>query len=227
MTQETDDFGLWLPWLPHEVAHFFSPLSVPWWIAGGWALDLFLGVATRAHEDIDVQFLRRDQQAVRALFVGWDVQEAGHPTAWPFREWKLGAPLTPGIHDIWCRPGATDAWALQLMVADQVDDQWVFRRDARIRRPLATLGQQTQDGLPYLAPEIQLLYKAKSPRPKDEADFATTLPSLDQQRCQWLAQALALVHPDHPWLARLAEHEPQRSASSGPPLDKPGRGNES
>ncbi|GHO61437.1 hypothetical protein KSC_003290 [Ktedonobacter sp. SOSP1-52] len=65
------------------------------------------------------------------------------------------------------------------MVVDTSDDQWLFRRDPRIRRPLAIVGHRTNDGIPYLAPEIQLLYKAKALRPKDEADFARILPALD------------------------------------------------
>lgn len=203
----TSEFGEWRPWHPQEVARFFSALTVPWWIAGGWALDLFLGGLTRAHEDIDVQFVRRDAQAIQAVFQGWDIQEAGHPTTRPgespFRQWASGAPISPGIHDIWCRPTPDAAWALQLMVADTTGDEWVFRRDKRISRPLDAIGCRTTDGLPYLAPDIQLLYKAKSLRPKDAADFAQVLPSLDGERRQWLAHALVLAHPGHPWIAHL------------------------
>jgi Aminoglycoside-2''-adenylyltransferase len=206
MANETNQFGLWQPWQPEEVARFFSTLTVPWWIAGGWALDLFLGVQTRDHEDIDVQILRRDQQEVRTVFREWDVQGAHPgelPSEWPFREWEPGGLLSPSVHDVWCRPNKTDPWAIQLMVVDATDDQWLFRRDARIHRPLATVGRRTNDGIPYLAPEIQLLYKAKAPRPKDEADLARTLPSLDGESRQWLAQSLALVHPGHSWLTEL------------------------
>ena len=98
------DFGLWQPWQPKEVARFFSTLTVPWWIAGGWALDLFLGVQTREHEDIDVLFLRRDQHEIRAQLQGWDVQEAHPellPSSWPFQEWKQDALLPASVHDIW------------------------------------------------------------------------------------------------------------------------------
>jgi len=68
---------------------------------------------------------------------------------------------------------------------------------------LSTLGSVTQDGIPYLAPEIQLFYKAKGLRPKDEEDFVRTLPALDGKRREWLAQSLALVHPGHAWLKKL------------------------
>ena len=57
--------------------------------------------------------------------------------------------------------------------------------------------------LPYLAPEIVLLFKAKAPRAKDEADFAGVLPLLDARRKAWLDAALGLVHPDHPWRTAL------------------------
>lgn len=207
MPGDTSHLGAWQPWLPREVANFFSALTVPWWIAGGWSLDLFLGSQTRDHEDIDVEFLRRDQQEIRALLGEWDVQEA-HPELaanWPFREWELGRDLSSGVHDIWCRSHKEAPWMLQLMVADIADDQWLFRRDARISRPLASIGRLTDDGIPYLAPEIQLLYKAKTPRPKDEADFARTFPHLDGESRQRLAQALAIVHPGHPWLAQLED----------------------
>ena len=31
----------------------FSVLTVPWWIAGGYAIELFVGHAVRPHGDID------------------------------------------------------------------------------------------------------------------------------------------------------------------------------
>ena len=206
MIQNPNPFGAWQSWQPHEVAQLFSALAIPWWIAGGWAIDLFLGEQTRDHEDIDVLFLRRDQQDIRTLFQEWDVQEARplpQPSSWPFHEWKSGMPLSPEVHDIWCRPKKADPWAIQLMVTDTESDEWLFRRNVQIHGSLSTIGYVTDDGIPYLAPEIQLLYKAKSLRPKDEADFAKVLPHLDQRSCQWLAQALAIVHPHHSWLLRL------------------------
>ena len=41
-------------------------------------------------------------------------------------------------------------------------------------------------------------------RPKDGSDFATVLPRLSGSRRRWLCDALALVHPGHPWLEALA-----------------------
>jgi hypothetical protein len=206
VADEAHPLGRWQPWSPHEVAAFFAPLPALWWIAGGWAIDLFLGRQTREHEDIDVQVLRRDQHAVRSLLGKWNVQAALPPPrdeAWPFSPWYLDETLDMSIHDVWCRPTATEPWALQLMIADTQGDRWLFRRTPTISRALATLGSSTADGIPYLAPEIQLLYKAKGRRLKDEADFAHTLPALSQERRHWLKNSLAAVHPHHPWLIQL------------------------
>jgi hypothetical protein len=59
-------------------------------------------------------------------------------------------------------------------------DRWVFRRDGRIGGPLAAFGRRDADGVPYVAPEAQLLFKAKNRLPKDEADFAAALPRMDK-----------------------------------------------
>lgn len=208
MAEDRHPLGVWQPWSPQQVARFFAPLAAPWWIAGGWAIDLFLGRQTREHEDIDVQVLRRDQHAVRALFGTWDMQAALPPPrdeVWPFRPWRLDDVLDEAIHDVWCRPAATQPWALQLMIADSRDEWWISRRTPRIVRPVAALGGVTADGIPYLAPEIQLFYKAKGRRPKDEADFTHALPALDRERHQWLRNALTTAHPHHPWLDLLPD----------------------
>jgi len=198
--------GRWQPLRPHEIAALFTPRDVPWWIAGGWALDLFLGDQTRAHDDIDVQILRRDQGSIRAALQGWDVQGAlpsPRPARWPFTEWRLDEVLDPAIHDVWCRPRGGAPWAVQLMIGESDGDDWIFRRDARVRRALGAIGRRTDAGIPYLAPEIQLLYKATDPRPKDEADFTRVAPRLDGDSRHWLRTALALSYPGHKWEVEL------------------------
>jgi hypothetical protein len=93
---------------------------------------------------------------------------------------------------------------IQVMLDEACAGDWVSRRDRRIRRPVASIGSVTADGIPYLAPEIQLLYKARTPRPKDDIDLTVTLPILTQPQRQWLSDALSLAYgPDHAWRARL------------------------
>jgi hypothetical protein len=197
-----DELGAWEPLAPDEAARMFAPADFPWWIAGGWAIDLAIGRLSRPHDDLDIQVLRDDQRAVQALLSGWDLHAADPPGA--LRPWEPAEMLPARVHDIWCRHAPGTPWRLQFMLADTDGETWIFRRDPRIRRPIAELTRHTADGIPYLAPEVQLLYKSRMPaRPKDEHDFAAANPYLDADARAWLRAALALHAPDHPWLLRL------------------------
>ena len=68
------------------------------------------------------------------------------------------------------------------MLEESDGDDWVYRRDPRVSRPLASLG-----GDQVLVPEVQLLYKSHDPRPKDVADRALVLPLLGAEARAWLA----------------------------------------
>ncbi|MER5685167.1 amino acid transporter [Streptomyces sp. NPDC002205] len=195
----------WGPWDPAplaEVARRFAPLRTPWWIAGGYAVELAVGHAFREHVDIDVTLLRRDQLTAQQVLAGWEWWAADPPGT--LRPWLPGEILPHGVHDIWCRPGPDEPWRIQLMLDEADGTDWAFRRDTRIRLPLDRLGRVSEDGIPYLALHVQLLYKAKSRRPKDEEDFTTALRVLTADQRAWLTETLTLAYgADHPWAVRL------------------------
>lgn len=174
----------WDPLTPAEVARLFAGAEVPWWIAGGYAIELAAGRPLREHGDIDVLLLRRDQLAAQLVLAGWEWWAADPPGS--LRPWLPGEILPPGVHDIWCRQSAADPWRLQLMLDESDGDDWVSRRDPRVRRGLAEITRRTADGIPYLAPEVQLFYKAEAPREKDLADFDAALPLLSAEQRAWL-----------------------------------------
>lgn len=200
MPRTQTPWGAWEPAPLAEVVELFGGLETPWWIGGGYAIELEVGRAYREHADIDVGILRRDQAAARRLLAGWDCWAADPPGT--LRHWPQGEILPPGVHDVWVREDPDGPWRIQLMLDEADGQDWVYRRDPRIRRPLASF-TVAEDGFSRIAPEIQLLYKAKSPRPKDELDFDEVLPRLDDVRRAWLDEALATEHGTHPWQARL------------------------
>jgi hypothetical protein len=53
-------FGPWEPAQPLEAAAIFAAMPCPWWIAGGFAIELAIGRPVRDHADIDVLVLRQD-----------------------------------------------------------------------------------------------------------------------------------------------------------------------
>jgi hypothetical protein len=80
---------------------------------------------------------------------------------------------------------------------------WLCRRDETIRRAWSDVACLSADGIPYVAPEIVLLFKAKAARGKDILDLQATLPTLEGPRRAWLRSALERVHPAHAWLDAL------------------------
>lgn len=194
------DLGRWDPLDPGAAAQLFRGLRISWWIAGGWALDLFAGRQTREHGDLDIQVLRRDQLTVQEYLAGWDLHTASGGV---LQSWPRGERLAEGISGVWGRPSRDAPWAVDLMFAEAEDDLWVYRRHRGVTRPLDRIGRRTADGIPFLAPEIQLLYKSHARRAKDHADFDHVLPRLAPDARRWLAGALAEAHPGQPWLDRL------------------------
>ncbi|CAN5273663.1 hypothetical protein BH09ACT13_BH09ACT13_08830 [soil metagenome] len=75
-----------------------------------------------------------------------------------------------------------------------------WRRGEILREPIHDVWAREQT---YLAPEVQLLFKSKTIRPKDEQDLEDSLPLLDSLQRRWLREALELVDPTHVWLRRL------------------------
>ena len=198
----TRDLGEWKPLRPEQVLDRMAGVGVPWWIAGGWALDLHLGRQTRPHADLDVGLLRADQQAVFAALADWELFVAADGRLRPL---SCGESLRPEEHDVWCRPGPARPWALELMLDEHRGNTWVYRRDPRVERPLEQNLLYDPAGIPYLAPEVQLLFKSKGRREKDARDLEAVLPTLEGTRREWLATQLRLLDPAHPWLVRLRD----------------------
>lgn len=201
MTSAHTPLHRWDPASLAEVADRFRGLTAPWWVAGGFAIELAVGHRIREHGDIDVLLLRRDQLAAQQALPDWAWWAADPPGS--LRPWAAGEVLPESVHDIWCQPEPGGPWRIQIMLDEADGQEWVSRRDPRVRRPIATLGPTSADGVPYLAPEVQLFYKAKAPRPKDEADLAAALPSLTAPQRHWLTHAITHAYGPHPWTARL------------------------
>ncbi|MCM2387538.1 nucleotidyltransferase domain-containing protein [Streptomyces albipurpureus] len=186
-------------WTPVEVARQLAGISTPWYVAAGWALDLFRGRQTRAHGDIEIAIPAAGFPEVRNRFPGYVFDAAGSG-----RIWENARPeVLAAVHQTWLRDPATDNYLLDVFREPHDGDTWICRRDEKVRLPYSDIIHRTRDGIPYLAPELVLLFKAKHARRKDQADFDATVPYMSPAQRVTLAELLARVHPGHPWLSDL------------------------
>ena len=194
------DLESWQPWRPEELAARLAGVDVPWWVCAGWAVDLHLGEQTREHEDLEFGVNRPDFPVIRdVLLPGHELYSIGGPDDAN----RLGPNDVPGPEytQVWTYDPAAKAFRTDTFVDPGNRDEWVSKRDPRVRLPLSDAIAVTATGIPYQRPEVVLFMKAKHRRAKDEADLAHVWPTLTPARRDWFSDALALVHPGHPWLA--------------------------
>ncbi len=99
-----------------------------------------------------------------------------------------------------------DGQFIDLLLTD-MDDVWRYRREPFILRAKERMSLTSQNGIPYLAPELVLLFKSKNTsdheRPKDQLDFERALPHLEPERRAWLYWALMATDSNHAWIRQL------------------------
>ncbi|MBI1742853.1 hypothetical protein HYR54_07260 [Candidatus Acetothermia bacterium] len=169
----------------------------PWFVAGGWAIDLYLGRVTRVHKDIEISILRSDQLALQKYLKTWELKKVIPKTGGRMELWVEREFLELPIHEIHGYRANDDPSHLEILLNESSGEHWKFRRNPAITRPVSQLGLRSGIGVPILSPEIVLLYKAKEPRLDDEVDFQNVFAALDDERRVWLRQAIEVCYPGH------------------------------
>ncbi|PHN02510.1 nucleotidyltransferase domain-containing protein [Flavilitoribacter nigricans] len=185
---------------PKAIQELLANYRGTWMVAGGWAIDLYLDQTTRSHHDIEIAIPREEQMDLKAYLQEWqfDFIRSGQRFRW------LDAYLELPIHEL---HGKKDGDNLEVLLNEITGDQWIYRRDARVSYPLEKAMIRTPSGIPALCPEIVLLYKSKSIREKDEADFLQVIDTLGRSELSWLKSAISLSNgANHQWLRRLEDH---------------------
>ncbi|MBB3098015.1 hypothetical protein FHR83_005700 [Actinoplanes campanulatus] len=186
-------------WTPAEIANRLTGVTAPWCVAAGWALDLFRGEQTRPHSDLDIAVPAAHFPQIRDRFPGHTFDAVGDA-----RIWESPSPeALNATHQTWLRDPATGDYLVDVFREPHDGPTWICRRDETIRLPYADIIEHTPDRIPYLRPELVLLFKAEHHRPKDQTDFDGTLPLLSPARRATLTRLLNRVHPGHTWLASL------------------------
>jgi hypothetical protein len=184
-----------------QVICVMRSFSFPWFIAGGWALDLAFGKQTRTHEDVDVCCFRENADDLLQFFSNWD-RRVAVPEENRFVEIQTVDDLSSPRHELHFQKKSQ---SIEVLLIDKKEKEVIFRRDTSILLSVETFSQVDSCGRPYVVPSWQLLFKAKNPRPKDQADFLMHAPKLNKKERQWLLSALQLHQPSGTWISYLEE----------------------
>jgi len=179
----------WRQTTPRELASWLADVRAPWGIAGGWALDLWSGSVSRPHSDIEIACFRSDLPALLPPLAAFEIAIARNKVLTPY---QLGSTLPAPPFSLWLRRHGEPLWDFEIVAESQASAEWAYRRDTSIRHPVGIFS--TAGGYPVIAPQIQLLYKAKEPRPKDLDDLQRFIPRLDEAARRWLRAAIASAH---------------------------------
>lgn len=213
-----------IPEILLDVNRLLGGSGIDWAVCGGFALDLFLGRGTRAHGDLDLSAAEAHRGRIQRWMLerGWQV--------WEFRGQGMMRPLNadtpsePGRNLMCVREGcelvtfwpcdvpgmALHEWHskgirtlnyMEFLFRGQPEGEAFFSRspDRAILR---------RGGIPFLAPEVVLLYKASQPeRPVNQGDHAAAFPMMDGEQKAWFLTALETRYPEgHPWLEGGDDH---------------------
>lgn len=181
----------------HDQLFPLQQLPCAWHIAGGWAIDLFLGRVTREHKDMDICLARRDQFVLQQNFPNCAFTYVDNTVTDSHVEkpWQQGEYLSLPMHEIWMRG---DGYQLEFLLDEIENDVWISRRDHAVRLPLAdAIWQSAATGIRFAAPHVALYFKAKKARDKDTADFLACRAALSDTQKNWL---FAHIGADHPWV---------------------------
>ncbi|MHB1153777.1 MAG: hypothetical protein ACYCWE_08850 [Eubacteriales bacterium] len=93
---------------------------------------------------------------------------------------------------------------IEFLFNKRTENEFIYSRNHDIRLHLSK-AILCQDGIPYFAPELALLYKSTDlKRKENRQDFESVFPHLSCDSKEWLRKALITAFPDgHEWTARL------------------------
>ncbi|MFD2830205.1 nucleotidyltransferase domain-containing protein [Corticicoccus populi] len=184
------DFDYWQTYPLETIISLFDTLDIQWGIGGGVALDLYYGFKTRNHEDIDIIIFVKDAAEVIHLLQDFSLFKAENGILTPYTyEDKMDDSFS-----IWVSEEEDSPFVFEILLISTREDFWIYKRNSDIRGSTDELFLLNESNIPYIKPEIQLLYKMDGShiRDKDIIDFEKFVPLLGADEKIWLKKQLTV-----------------------------------
>lgn len=213
-------------------------MDIFWAVCGGDAIDLFVGKQTRPHKDIDIAAFWEDREKIITTFLqlGWRIFEPDHglmreicsldedlrteDNLWCIRPESSGYLIThhhDNFFEITTNRAHQDVLDyIEILFNREKNGEFLYKRNPSIR--LSPYLYHSAEEIPFLAPEMVLLYKSVFVRllahPTAENmevvenyrhDFRVAVEQFNDKQRAWLKSALEISYPmGHEWLEVLA-----------------------
>ena len=213
--------------LIQELAEFMSDLGVFYAVCGGHAIDLFIGEKTRPRKDLDITLFWEDRDEIirHMLSEKWDVYEPCGDADSGFLHKINDVTVQRREKDnIWCvKPGnrsykfdvcenglfsvkfsggeQTELDFIEVLFNTHKDDELLYKRNHAIGMRITDAVCEA-DGVPYLAPELVLLYKSPYAKNADyRSDYENAVKKMSAEQVRWFRRALGVMFADgHEWV---------------------------
>lgn len=191
---------------------------------GGFAIDLFLGYESRKHGDIDISVYWQDRDKIILYMqsLGFEVYEIiGSGKAHHITDINVQMKIKRNIFccksdceflkisntpekDIYyidvLHIGQSKLNFIEFLFNDKTDTEFIYARNLEVKRNLED-AVLFKDGIPYLAPEICLLYKSSdTEREGYQQDYDLSIRKMNNNQIKWFNDAINLLYPEgHKW----------------------------
>jgi hypothetical protein len=172
-----------------KVKTIMNKFGFPWFIAGGWAIDLFLNKETRVHDDIEIGIYRRNQMQLYRYFDKYKKYYINNRSRIGIHErleWNKEYLRLP-IHELYVECTGLE---IEVLLNERDDNKWMYRRNDQITLDEKKVICFSEDRIPYLCPEIVLLYKTKEMRNKDIDDITNAIGKMDESQKKWFIDSI-------------------------------------
>ena len=203
---------------------YMLSIGLDYALCGGHAIDLFLGRKTRPHKDLDVVVYWEDRDTLVQYMLnqGWDIyepcgaenlhkindvsdQKRNRSNIWCVKSSNQHYTFTEHENDMYAvdfdNSEQMELDYIEFLFNTRTDRYFLYARNHDIKLAYSKAILKVKD-IPYLAPEIVLLYKSTAADDTDyQLDFNNASKEMNVKQLTWLKKSLFVMFPQgHKWL---------------------------